>query len=175
MYTHSVRSETQTDPHERHVQLCLHDFTGHVRTLAVCRTGGGDGRGCSGTTSSPLIILMDLQFMNTQWTSHLKSTQVLLHINFMYKFFIALERLHLVYIAILQNYHQSYLFNEISLKYIFNNHKHQKNWNFQNCSILFYNPLFVFHYVFSHKSLLCLSEPPAQTSVRQSRTWSQTY
>lgn len=33
----------------------------------------------------------------------LKSTQVLLHINFMYKFFIALERLHLVYIAILQN------------------------------------------------------------------------
>lgn len=35
--------------------------------------------------------------------SLLKSTQVLLHINFMYKFFIALERLHLVYIAILQN------------------------------------------------------------------------
>uniref|UniRef100_A0A669F3P1 Uncharacterized protein n=1 Tax=Oreochromis niloticus TaxID=8128 RepID=A0A669F3P1_ORENI len=33
--------------------------------------------------------------------THLKSTQVLLHINFMYKFFIALERLHLVYISFL--------------------------------------------------------------------------
>lgn len=47
-------------------------------------------------------MIFFLHVTNTDGTS-LKSTQVLLHINFMYKFFIALERLHLVYIAILQN------------------------------------------------------------------------